>query len=166
MSGDLHIRLHSPPLFFPIIYNLLSFLPFSLSTLTPSLPPLTKWTVFIHHIPPFLVSPFALIDISVPGQSCVTGPSSPRPIITPIYSPRGRHWGANYVYGTSNVVCGLAQYKIAKSNADARIGYWIQKAVDWLTSVQNRDGGWGEALGTYRDPGTAGQGQSTTSQTA
>ena len=130
VSGDLHIRLHSPPLFFPIIYNLLSFLPFSLSTLTPSLPPLTKWTVFIHHIPPFLVSPFALIDISVPGQSCVTGPSSPRPIITPIYSPRGRHWGANYVYGTSNVVCGLAQYKIAKSNADARMGYWIQKAVD------------------------------------
>lgn len=75
-------------------------------------------------------------------------------------------WGVNYIYGTSNVVCGLAQYRSAESTADVRIGDWIQKGVDWMISIQNRDGGWGEALESYRDPGTAGQGQSTPSQTA
>lgn len=75
-------------------------------------------------------------------------------------------WGVNFIYGTSNVVCGLAEYKSAQSTADARIGDWIQKGVDWLISIQNQDGGWGESLETYRDPSTAGQGPSTPSQTA
>lgn len=41
-----------------------------------------------------------------------------------------------------------------------------KKALGWLKSVQNEDGGWGEDLRSYRDPGAwAGRGASTASQT-
>jgi squalene-hopene/tetraprenyl-beta-curcumene cyclase len=53
----------------------------------------------------------------------------------------------------------------------ARIGEdmtapYIRKAVAWLLSRQNPDGGWGESCYTYNDPRTAGMGKSTASQTA
>jgi squalene-hopene/tetraprenyl-beta-curcumene cyclase len=38
--------------------------------------------------------------------------------------------------------------------------------VAWLVSHQNPDGGWGEDLRSYTDPGWAGRGESTASQTA
>lgn len=43
---------------------------------------------------------------------------------------------------------------------------YIRRAVDWLISHQNPDGGWGESCHSYEDPRTAGQGPSTASQTA
>ena len=43
---------------------------------------------------------------------------------------------------------------------------YIRKAVAWLLSRQNPDGGWGESCYTYDDPRTAGMGKSTASQTA
>jgi squalene-hopene/tetraprenyl-beta-curcumene cyclase len=43
---------------------------------------------------------------------------------------------------------------------------YIQQATEWLRSVQNSDGGWGETCGSYDDPRTKGVGPSTPSQTA
>jgi len=69
-------------------------------------------------------------------------------------------WGVNYIYGTFLVLRGLEA-----------IGVWnhepqIQQAAEWLRSVQNSDGGWGETCGSYDDPATRGVGPSTPSQTA
>ncbi|HEU5361840.1 MAG TPA: squalene--hopene cyclase [Gaiellaceae bacterium] len=68
-------------------------------------------------------------------------------------------WGANHVYGTGAAVpalvaCGLGGH--------ASVG----RAVGWLRSVQNDDGGFGEDLRSYRDTGWRGRGHSTASQTA
>jgi squalene-hopene/tetraprenyl-beta-curcumene cyclase len=70
-------------------------------------------------------------------------------------------WGANYLYGTGAVVPAL----IAAGVKPARPQ--IRKAVSWLESVQNEDGGWGEDLRSYDDPQNwSGRGASTASQTA
>jgi squalene-hopene/tetraprenyl-beta-curcumene cyclase len=69
-------------------------------------------------------------------------------------------WGVNYVYGTWQVLRGLRALKLDMSED------WLQKAKDWLISVQNEDGGWGERCNTYDDPVYKGQGPSTASQTA
>jgi squalene-hopene/tetraprenyl-beta-curcumene cyclase len=69
-------------------------------------------------------------------------------------------WGANFVYGTGAVVPALVAAGV--SPADSR----IRRAVDWLVSHQGDDGGWGEDMRSYDDPGWAGRGTSTASQTA
>jgi squalene-hopene/tetraprenyl-beta-curcumene cyclase len=69
-------------------------------------------------------------------------------------------WGVNYIYGTWQVLRGLRALNI---NMNAR---WLFKARDWLESVQNPDGGWGERCNTYDDPVFKGKGPSTASQTA
>jgi squalene-hopene/tetraprenyl-beta-curcumene cyclase len=43
---------------------------------------------------------------------------------------------------------------------------WIERAVEWLKSVQNSDGGWGETCLSDKDPALKGSGISTPSQTA
>ena len=43
---------------------------------------------------------------------------------------------------------------------------WIQRAVAWLKSIQNADGGWGESCLSDKDPAWRGRGTSTPSQTA
>ena len=70
-------------------------------------------------------------------------------------------WGSNYVYGTSNVLCGLEYFK-----TDPKVQSMIQPALMWFKEVQNPDGGWGESLETYKNPNLAGRGPSTASQTA
>ena len=40
------------------------------------------------------------------------------------------------------------------------------KAAEWLLSVQNDDGGWGESPESYDDPTLRGRGDSTAAQTA
>ncbi|MBL8148960.1 MAG: squalene--hopene cyclase, partial [Blastocatellia bacterium] len=40
------------------------------------------------------------------------------------------------------------------------------RAVQWLNSIQNEDGGWGETCRSYNDRNLMGQGRSTASQTA
>jgi squalene-hopene/tetraprenyl-beta-curcumene cyclase len=42
----------------------------------------------------------------------------------------------------------------------------VQQAAEWMRSVQNADGGWGETVGSYDDPNLRGTGDSTASQTA
>src|SRR5690606_38596696 len=69
-------------------------------------------------------------------------------------------WGANYVYGTGAVVPALVRAGV--SPADPA----IRRAVAWLESRQNEDGGFGEDLASYVDRSLAGRGTSTPSQTA
>ncbi|HET7875783.1 MAG TPA: squalene--hopene cyclase [Methylomirabilota bacterium] len=69
-------------------------------------------------------------------------------------------WGVNYIYGTWSVLRGLAVI------GEDRSREYVQRAVRWLLSRQNADGGWGETLASYNDPTLAGRGESLPSQTA
>jgi squalene-hopene/tetraprenyl-beta-curcumene cyclase len=69
-------------------------------------------------------------------------------------------WGVNYVYGTSNVLCALTY------SDGGRIESLVTPAIKWLKSCQGPNGGWGECLESYGDPGKAGKGETSASQTA
>ena len=68
-------------------------------------------------------------------------------------------WGVNYVYGTSGVLRALETVALSARE-------YCQRAVGWLRSVQNSDGGFGESIASYYDPTRKGVGVSTASQTA
>ncbi|HEY2379581.1 MAG TPA: squalene--hopene cyclase [Terriglobia bacterium] len=68
-------------------------------------------------------------------------------------------WGVNYVYGTSGVLRALAEVGLKDHPA-------MVKAAEWLKSVQNTDGGFGESCSSYDDPSLMARGESTASQTA
>ena len=70
-------------------------------------------------------------------------------------------WGSNYIYGTSNVLCGLQYFREMQE-----VHSMVPHAIAWLRKVQNVDGGFGETLDTYKNPECAGCGPSTASQTA
>ena len=77
--------------------------------------------------------------------------------------PRGSwygRWGVNHIYGTWSVLCGL------RSVGEDMKAPYVQKAVAWLKSIQNPDGGFGESCRSYVDPSWIGRGESTASQTA
>jgi squalene-hopene/tetraprenyl-beta-curcumene cyclase len=70
-------------------------------------------------------------------------------------------WGANYVYGTGAAVPAAVAAGVSPRDPS------IRRAVGWLATHQNADGGWGEDLRSYDDPeGWSGRGESTASQTA
>lgn len=69
-------------------------------------------------------------------------------------------WGVNYIYGTFLCLRGL------EAVGEDPYEPCIQQAAEWLRSIQNGDGGWGETVGSYDEPHLAGQGKSTASQTA
>ncbi len=69
-------------------------------------------------------------------------------------------WGVNYIYGTSGVLSALAVIAPNKQRSQ------MEKALNWLVSCQNADGGWGETCWSYNDPSLKGKGNSTASQTA
>jgi squalene-hopene/tetraprenyl-beta-curcumene cyclase len=69
-------------------------------------------------------------------------------------------WGVNYVYGTWQVLRGVACI-----GEDLQAPY-VRRGVRWLLDHQNRDGGWGESIASYDDPSQRGAGASTPSQTA
>ncbi|HEX2924491.1 MAG TPA: squalene--hopene cyclase [Chloroflexota bacterium] len=69
-------------------------------------------------------------------------------------------WGVNYVYGTAMVLEALGAL-----GGEARRPQ-VERAVSWLISRQNADGGWGESCQSYADGTCRGKGQSTASQTA
>jgi len=70
-------------------------------------------------------------------------------------------WGMNYIYGTWSVLCAMNVVGIAH-DAPA-----IRKAVAWLESIQNEDGGWGEDAESYAlDYSGYQKAPSTASQTA
>lgn len=62
-------------------------------------------------------------------------------------------WAINYLAGTAYVVSGLVAIGVRPP--------WIDRALDWLESCQNDDGGWGESTESYLDPERAGRGPST-----
>ena len=53
-------------------------------------------------------------------------------------------WGMNYIYGTWSVLCALNAAGLDRKSDVVR------KSVDWLASIQNSDGGWGEDGESYR----------------
>ncbi len=69
-------------------------------------------------------------------------------------------WGVNYIYGTAAAVPALVAAGVRPSDP------CVRRAVAWLESHQNDDGGWGEDPRSYDDPAYAGRGPSTASQTA
>lgn len=71
-------------------------------------------------------------------------------------------WGCNYVYGTSNALCGLQRFAARRADAQAM----ARAGAGWLRRAQNADGGWGEGVESYGDAARAGRGPSTASQTA
>ncbi len=69
-------------------------------------------------------------------------------------------WGVNHVYGTGAVLPALEACGIEPGHRALR------RAVAWLDSVQNEDGGFGEDIRSYADRDWRGRGASTPSQTA
>ena len=68
-------------------------------------------------------------------------------------------WGVNYIYGTSGVLRALEAAGV-ESTVES------QRAAEWLRSVQNPDGGFGETILSYYDTVHKAKGKSTASQTA
>jgi squalene-hopene/tetraprenyl-beta-curcumene cyclase len=66
-------------------------------------------------------------------------------------------WGVNHVYGTWCVISALAALGSGRD--------MVERGAEWLMSVQNGDGGWGESCHSYVDESFAGVGTSTPSQT-
>lgn len=52
-------------------------------------------------------------------------------------------WGMNYIYGAWSVLCAFNAIKL-----DPR-AETVQKAIAWLKTIQNADGGWGEGGESY-----------------
>jgi squalene-hopene/tetraprenyl-beta-curcumene cyclase len=53
-------------------------------------------------------------------------------------------WGLNYIYGTWSVLCALNAARVDHQEPAMR------RAVGWLATIQNEDGGWGEDAVSYR----------------
>jgi squalene-hopene/tetraprenyl-beta-curcumene cyclase len=69
-------------------------------------------------------------------------------------------WGINYIYGTWSVLSAFGMLGFDTSFVPCKA------AVEWLKSVQNPDGGWGESCASYNDHSLAGKGDSMPSVTA
>jgi squalene-hopene/tetraprenyl-beta-curcumene cyclase len=70
-------------------------------------------------------------------------------------------WGVNYIYGTWSALAGLNAVGLATDET------MIRRAADWLVSIQNEDGGWGESCDSYKLDYKGYEGaQSAASQTA
>jgi squalene-hopene/tetraprenyl-beta-curcumene cyclase len=68
--------------------------------------------------------------------------------------------GVNYIYGTWQVLAGLARIGLPGDDPSVAAG------TNWLLSRQQLCGGWGESPASYADPRRRGQGEPTASQTA
>ena len=69
-------------------------------------------------------------------------------------------WGVNYIYGTWQVLAGLAAVGVPVEDRALRRG------ASWLTRYELPGGGWGESPRTYDQPELRGGGPATASQTA
>jgi len=52
-------------------------------------------------------------------------------------------WGMNYIYGTWSALCALNAAGVDPASC------MVRKSVNWLVSIQNADGGWGEGGESY-----------------
>ncbi len=69
-------------------------------------------------------------------------------------------WGVNHLYGTGAALPALEACGLPPDHPA------FTRAIAWLDSVQNADGGFGEDIRSYADPAWRGRGRSTPSQTA
>src|SRR5207247_9890081 len=69
-------------------------------------------------------------------------------------------WGVNYIYGTWSVLAGL------KAIGEDMQAEYVRRAVAWLVSKQNPDGGRGESCLSYAEADAHGVGESTPAPTA
>jgi squalene-hopene/tetraprenyl-beta-curcumene cyclase len=69
-------------------------------------------------------------------------------------------WGVNYIYGTWQVLTGLAAVGVPLDDP------MIAAGANWLLAYQQACGGWGETPASYDDPSLRGQGPITASQTS
>ncbi len=69
-------------------------------------------------------------------------------------------WGVNYIYGTGEVLAGMAAVHVPKEDPAVIAG------INWLLTHQQECGGWGETPTTYEDITLRGTGPPTPSQTA
>ncbi|MGI4813707.1 MAG: squalene--hopene cyclase [Janthinobacterium lividum] len=53
-------------------------------------------------------------------------------------------WGSNYIYGTWSALCALNAAGLGAAATP------VARAADWLCTIQNDDGGWGEDCSSYR----------------
>jgi len=53
-------------------------------------------------------------------------------------------WGVNHVYGTWSALCALNAAGFGASHPS------IRRGAEWLRSIQNDDGGWGEGCDSYK----------------
>ncbi|MGH8279398.1 MAG: prenyltransferase/squalene oxidase repeat-containing protein, partial [Gammaproteobacteria bacterium] len=101
--------------------------------------------------------------LSIIGDDCRKAQERAIRWLTHMQDARGPwwgRWGTNYIYGTWSVLSALELAGIAP--ADTR----LRRAVAWLKSVQQADGGFGESNDSYEHPERAGQGPATPEQTA
>jgi squalene-hopene/tetraprenyl-beta-curcumene cyclase len=68
-------------------------------------------------------------------------------------------WGVDYIYGTFLALRGLAAAGVSDREA------YVQRGLEWVRSIQNFDGGWGESCESYKQ-GSYVPAPSTPSQTA
>jgi squalene-hopene/tetraprenyl-beta-curcumene cyclase len=71
-------------------------------------------------------------------------------------------WGCYNIYGVGSVVPAISVI----DNGRFMGQFWVQNSIDWLSSCQNEDGGFGESTLSYRDKEWIGKGVSTPSQTS
>ena len=69
-------------------------------------------------------------------------------------------WGVNYIYGTWQVVSGLARSGVPLDDSA------LQRGARWLLEHQQLCGGWGESASSYDDSSMKGKGSVTASQSA
>jgi len=69
-------------------------------------------------------------------------------------------WGVNYIYGTWQVLVGMAAVGVSPDDAA------MIRGAEWLVRHQQPCGGWGESPDSYADPSLRGRGNATASQTA
>jgi squalene-hopene/tetraprenyl-beta-curcumene cyclase len=69
-------------------------------------------------------------------------------------------WGVNYIYGTWQCLVGLRAIGVPQHDSA------IRRGVNWLLSMQQASGAWGESPDSYEDEAAHGRGPATASQTA
>ncbi len=69
-------------------------------------------------------------------------------------------WGVNYIYGTWQSVIGPIRCGVSRDEP------WIMQAGEWIRSIQQEGGAFGESAASYVDPTLKGKGPPTASQTA
>lgn len=102
-------------------------------------------------------------------ESCIRALNYLRRSQDPVTGGWKSRWHVNYLNGTPSVLSGLAYFKddldtLLEDEKAAHL--MITKPLQWLKTLQNPDGGWGESVHSYGDHDRVGRGTSTPTQTS